>query len=164
MRRFICILLCLLVVFACCGCRSGLSSDVSFYYCRNNYIYGEENGAILAEKRSAPGHTDDLSYLLSLYLMGPMDETLYSPIPSDVRLLSVSIHENTVLVSLSELPADMSELSVSLAFSCLAMTCLEITAAQQVVITSGSRTVTLDRSSYLLYDNVTKIPVTEVSQ
>lgn len=164
MKRFICMALCLLILYACCGCRSNLDGDVSFYYCRNNYIYGEKNGVILAEKRNTPGHSGDLSYLLSLYLVGPMDETLYSPIPSETRLLSASLQDDTVSVSLSEFPADMSEVNISLAFSCLAMTCMEITDAQQVVITCGSRTVTLNQSSYLLYDNVTKIPATEEPQ
>lgn len=161
MKLFFSMLLCFAILFSVSGCSVNGKEDVSFYYCRNDFIYGAEDGVIMEEKRNASGHTEDISYLLSLYLLGPMDDTLFSPFPEDVRLLSVDIQEKTVHVTLSELPASLSEAGITLAFGCLTLTCLEITDAEQVRITSDDRTVTMNRDSLLLFDDITVISSTE---
>ena len=164
MRRTLCILLCFLLLLTAAGCRNSSTGTLSFYYCRNDFTYGSESGVIAAEKRDASGHENELSYLLSLYLVGPLDEALYSPFPSQTRLISAEVIDKTAVITLSELPESMTEPEITLAFGCLTLTCQDITGAEQVTITSGGRTVTMDRDSLLLYDDVTAIPTVEETQ
>lgn len=161
MKRFYCLILCMAILFLTSACFGRSESSVSFYYCRNDFEYGAEDGVIVAEERSTSGHAEDLEYLLSLYLVGPLEEAFFSPLPSDVRLISADIQNNTVFITLSELPDTMTESGITLAFSCLTLTCLELTEAQQVTIISGDRSITMDRGSFLLFDNVTAISATE---
>ena len=89
MKRFFCLLLCLCLFLP--GCSGELMKNpVTFYYPRQEYRYGAEDGVISSEQREASGHTNDLRYLLSLYLIGPSSDELVSPLPWGTRLLGVS--------------------------------------------------------------------------
>lgn len=158
MKRSISFLMILSIMLALCGCSFGQRSSedhVTFYYCRTEYAYGTEDGVIAGEDRDVTGHTGDLSYLLPLYLVGPLDEELISPFPARTQLVSMESQEDSLLLALSDTSGSLSDSQFSLACACLTMTCLELTNAAEVIITSGQRTVTMTRESLLLFDDIT---------
>lgn len=151
MKRLIaCILIILLLCL--CGCGS-TKDDVLFYYRQVDFQYGEQNGVILSESRNVSGHKGDLHFLLALYLVGPLDEALISPFPQETKLISAYKEGETVYVEISDV-SSLSESEFSLGCACIALTCMDIENAQSISITSGSRSITLDQNSLLLYDDI----------
>lgn len=138
-----------------CGCSrlpAQTGYTVNFYYVRS--AYREDMTSLMdSERRDPAGHQDDLSYLLALYLIGPSNDELISPIPSDTELLSVSQNGNSVTVELSDTGKTMSESHFALSCACLSMTCLDLTGAETVTVTSGSRTITMTRSNLFFTDH-----------
>ena len=152
--RFLCLLLCLCLFLP--GCSGELMKDpVTFYYPRREYQYGAEDGVISSEQREASGHTNDLRYLLSLYLIGPSSDELVSPLPWGTRLLGVSRENGTVTLELTDTAQSVTDTEFTLACACLTMTTLSITGGDEVTITSGSRSVTMSRDSLTLIDDST---------
>lgn len=145
----------LLLSMLLCGCADRLKEPVTFYYIREAYET-DMSDLIGSELREASGHRDDLSYLMALYLMGPADEELRSPLPAGTRIHFAELQNNTVILQLSDLPESMTDVQFTLACGCLTLTCLEITDAESVTIMSGDRSVTLDKDTLLLQDLTTK--------
>ena len=156
MKRTLCLVLALcLILPGCAVSKERLREPVTFYYPRRQYQYGAEDGVISSEQREAAGHRDDLSYLLALYLIGPSDEALVSPLPWGTRILKTTQNGTTVTLKLSDTTPAMTDTEFSLACACLTLTCLSVTDAQAVKITSGSRSVTMSRDNLTLFDDST---------
>lgn len=155
MKRILSFLLILALMFPLWGCSKGIQDEAVFYYRRAEFRYGEENAVVVPEQRDITGHVGDLSFLISLYLMGPLEEELESPFPKNTRLISVSPVVGAVRIELSNLNDSITDSRFSLACACLALTCLELTDTQEVTITSGDRSVTMDRDSIVLHDSIT---------
>lgn len=157
MKRMIAMIL----VLACCLCLWGCGQDgsirdsASFYYQRGELLSDSESGAIAAEQRDITGHTGELSYLISLYLMGPLDDALRSPFPASCRLEEAALTDAELVIRLSGSADDLSPSQFSLACGCLALTCLELTQAETVTVVCGDLSQTLTADSLTLYDNVT---------
>lgn len=150
MKRLVSILLCALLL---CGCSSNAFADgVSFYYRRKNFQHHSDSPVIAAEVREVTGHRQDLQYLLSLYLMGPLDEGLSSPLPAGVRLVSVTKDSGNVTVELTDTGRSMTDAAFSLACTCITMTCKELTDTETVTVISGSRSITSSGEDVLLVD------------
>ncbi len=150
------LILSLLVLICSCSVLGYQKEDyVTFYYCQAEYIYADGDGVIAPEDRDVTGRTDDLEYLLPLYLVGPLDEDLASPFPARTQLISAQMQENTLTITLSETEKALTDSQFSLACACLTMTCLEITNAEQVTIICSDRSITMHRDSFLLYDDIT---------
>ncbi len=159
MKRFCCLLLCLSLLLTGCGFfGERIKEPVTFYYLRDEYQFGSGGGVIGSEIREASGHRDSLSYLLALYLIGPSDEELHSPIPRGINIFSAELVENTVKLKLSDTSASLTDAGFSLACACLTLTCLDLTGAEEVTITSGSRSVTMSRDNLTLFDSTTAAP------
>ena len=156
MKRITAMILVLACCLGLCGCgqNGGIKDSASFYYQRSDLLSDSESGAISAEKRDITGHTEDLSYLISLYLMGPLDGSLQSPFPDSYRLEEVTLTDSELVIHLSGSGNDLRPSQFSLACGCLAMTCLELTQAESVTITCGNLSQTLTPGSLTLYDNV----------
>ena len=152
MKRFFCLILALLVLLSGCSA-SQLREPVTFYYPRTQYRYGSADGVIAQEQRESTGHAGDLSYLLNLYLMGPAEEGLRSPLPKGILLLSSAMEEGEVHLTLSDSSRLMTESDFSLACACLALTSLEITGLTTVTIESGDRFVTMTAGDLTLFDD-----------
>lgn len=153
MKRSICIVL--IIAFLLCGCSltgERIKEPVTFYYLCSSF---QENlcCVVLSEEREASGHTGDLSYLLALYLMGPANDELRSPLPPDTKILSVQQLGEKLMIELSDMDSKLSDIDFSLAGACLTMTCLDISSAGSVTIKSGSRSVTMDSDSLSLFDS-----------
>lgn len=162
MKRILCFLLAVVLLLSLCACGLSDNNSAFFYYRRIKFQYGSDtgDGVIVSEKRDITGHRDDLSYLISLYLLGPMDDALVSPFPADTRLLSTRTSAGDIELRLSEMGADFPDSRYSLACACLALTCLELTDATYVTVISGERSLRLSREDLTLLDTDTENPAT----
>ena len=153
MKRLLCLFLLACLLMSGCSLSSFDSANaVSFYYVRNEYRQ-DMTTLIKPERRNAAGHENDLSYLLALYLIGPSNNDLVSPLPSDTELLSVLQEDSTIAIQLSDTEKTMTDSHFALSCACLSMTCLDLTDAESITITSGTRTITMTRSNLSLTDN-----------
>lgn len=157
--------LCLLLCLAGCSAEdSGWKATVSFFYRRESSELQTHpaGGVIVPEEREISGRSDDLFYLLSLYLRGPLDDGLVSPFPAGCRLVGINRNETTLHVILDENFAALKDMALTTACACLAKTCMSLADVEQVHIEAaaadGKTTVNLllDGSSLLLDDTVTK--------
>lgn len=161
MRRTICLLAAICLFLSGCGFfGERIKEPVTFYYLCDKY-QEELCCVIVSEEREASGHVGDLSYLLHLYLMGPSDDELVSPLPGSVRILSVEKDGSHIRLELTDAAQNLSDISFSLACACLTMTCLDISGAENVTIQSGDRSITMNRESLALYDNSAETTPTE---
>lgn len=158
MKRFIAFLLtsCLLLS-SCSTSGERIKTPVTFFYLQSELGYFSENGVIASEIREASGHATELSYLLALYLMGPSDESLTSPLPENCQLYYTEEMEETLILRISDLDNDFSDYDFSLACACLALTCFGITEAQNVTIYSGDRILEMNRHDISLYDSYSAV-------
>lgn len=149
MKRIICIFLAALML---AGCSFSFGDRTEFYYCRREFDYYGDSPVIASEKRDVTGHADDLRYLLSLYLMGPVDTELVCPFPAGTRLTDVQQDDGTLTVILTDTSKSLSDPGFSLAAVCLGKTCMALTGAEAVTIVSGNRTTTVTEADLLLTD------------
>lgn len=157
MKRMICVLLILCALIPLSGCGSE-NETARFHYRRVRFEYGTaaQDSVIASENRNITGHRNEISYLISLYLAGPLDESLSSPFPQDIRLYRAYQTDSTLFIELSDVGEDFGSAQFSLACACLSLTCMELTDAEEVNILSGERSVTLQRDSLILYDDITE--------
>lgn len=146
-------LIMLVILLAGCSLPKHPGNKVAFYYSRAEYDYGKENAVIISEQRDIAGHEGDLNYILSLYLMGPLDEELTAVFPITTRLVGITQDNNTLAVHLTPIAKSLSDGEFSLACSSLTMTCMELTDCITVTVICGDRSVTLTTSDLLLVDN-----------
>lgn len=155
MKRIIVCFLCLTMLISHSGCRSVENGNtISFYYCRTpeQYRYFDEDGVICFETREILSHRNDLKYVLSLYLAGPLSEGLMIPFNKSTRLLSLTQKSDELIVELSDHTSSMTDAEYSLSCAALTLTCAEISSCQQFTINSGTRSVTMDPDSIILFD------------
>ena len=163
MKRFLSLMLILSLLLSGCGFfGERIREPVTFHYLCNSY---QEDlcCVFVSEEREASGHTDDLSYLLALYLMGPAGEDLRSPLPAGTRIRA-DIQEGQILLELSEDAVSLSDPEYSLACACLTLTCLDITEAESVTVSCGDRSRTMTRSTLTLVDDSESTISTEEDQ
>lgn len=163
MKRFFSLILILSLSLSGCSIfGERFKEPVTFYYLRSEYQYFSQNGVIASEEREASGHRDDLSYLLALYLMGPADEELVSPLPRGTRIFKAEQAEDGIHLHLSDTAATMDDTEFALACACLSMTCLDMTDSNSVTIDSGERSMTMLRDTLLLNDSRTTAATEDV--
>lgn len=154
MKKQLWILLALAMLLT--GCTSEgqrLKEPVTFYYLMDSYQFGEEPKVFATDLREGAGHRHDLSYLLTLYLMGPSQEGLASPLPKQTRILSLSQTLHTIQITLSDTSDILSDIDFTRACACLTMTCTQLTGIGTVTVESGSRSVTMTQDTMLLFDD-----------
>lgn len=165
-RTFL-ILLLVLTLTACAFPVNSLSEPVDFYYPRKEkeYIYGSDSSVLATETREAAGHSNDLVYLLALYLQGPTDEMLRTPFPAGTFLISARKEDAAIQVELSSAFVSLAGADQTLACAALAQTCFGCTDAQTVTIcaTDDKTTVsiTMDRNGLILSDSSTQTETTQ---
>lgn len=154
MKQLLCLILCLLLL---CGCQSHNDKDntVAFYYCQANHTTILEESIVLPEYREISASPLDLRNVLSLYLIGPLDEDLVSPFRG-MKLVSVTTQDSHLFLELSCNDRSLTDIGFSLACACLTMTCLELAEVSQVSITCGERTATMNGDNLFLMDNITQ--------
>ena len=161
MRRVFCLLIALMLLISFPSCKQEEDPSVRFFYLRNEFVYGAEDGVIASEERDIA--VEDMGYLLALYLDGPQTETLISPFPKGTRLISTHMLDGILTLELSSEFAVLEDVKLSLAAGCIVSTCFDLSEATAVRIVSQSRkndiSITLTRDSLTLANN--SIPNTE---
>ena len=162
MKRLLCLIIAAALAATLCACqlgsRSALLEPVEFYYPRNSvsFIYGSELGILDMELREGSGHTNDLTYLLSMYLRGPQNERMRNPFPAGCVLESVNWEDDTLHLTLSSEFTTLENMDLTIACAGLTKTCLAISDARLVRIKSASNqkaiSITMDAESLLLTD------------
>lgn len=157
MKNVLCFFLILALLFAA-GCSNGEKPEgTPFYYCVVNPSYSQGSTAINEEYRSEVPR-DSLMATLEVYLRGPESSDLVSPFPDGLQVLSVSQEGDILLLTVSMELTTLSGLDLTMACGCLTLTCLALTDAEQVQISSiyglldGQRTITMDENTLLLLD------------
>ena len=154
MKRLVCAALAATLLFITFGCRQQMKESVTFYYLNSAYQETMDS-PIVGEEREVAGHRDDLKYLLSFYLMGPISKDLASPLPRSTLLYTVSQEGTGLTIAITNTSALLSDSEFSLACACLSMTCMGLANVENVTIVSGSRSLTISRDNLLLNDTVT---------
>lgn len=148
-RLFVLFLLCVLTLTGC-----GISQGGSrFYYPRTEYLFNDPEPVIAWESRDTAGHAQDLRYLLSQYLMGPLEQKLQSPLPRGTRMTALEITETGVTVTVSEEAESLSDAKFSLAAACLGLTVMDcLKSDRPLTLICGDRSFTVTQESLLLYE------------
>ncbi len=158
-KRLISFLICLCLLLPIMGCSlfsEGIQEPVQFYYLQKDYLYGQENAVICAEERDGTGHIKDLEYLLQLYLLGPHNEELVSPFPPGLQIKNIFRSSDGLRIALSDskgLLSDLPEARQTVVFSCLALTCFDITGASAITLVWEKGDLTMTRDTLTLFDS-----------
>ena len=157
MKRILFPIILILLIFLS-ACQTADPDEVTFYYCRDpqQYQYFQDDSVICAESRDIMEHRTDLQYMAGLYLAGPMEEGLIPPFNKSTRLLSIRQEDSSLLVELSEHAEILTDSEFSLSCACFAMTCMDFVQCDDVTITSGERSITMNRENIVLLDSLPK--------
>ena len=165
MKRYICMVLILtLFLSGCAGMQEKKDDTVTFYYIRSEYRYGTDSDIIVGEERDYAGSRTSLSYLMAMYLMGPAEEELATPLPAGTRIHQSEIENGIVKLHLSNNADTLSPEEFTLACACLTLTCLDITDAKAVTVICSDRSLTMNRDALTLFDDFSAKEPTEETQ
>lgn len=171
MKKCLSILLVILTFVSLTACvDQEYEYPVDFYFLRgeDNILYSESDGVITYETREA-GRGDDLKYLLDLYFKGPADETLVSPFPEGLHVVSVYSNEGILELKLSDHFSSLTGIELTLACACIAKTCLAFETINAVNLkvndenAEASRTIILTDNAIKFSDDtpITAMPASE---
>jgi len=154
MKRIIFSLLLILFLFSACG----KEDEILFFYPKAELEYHTDSNIMESEVREAPGHEDDLNYMMALYFEGPLDQALISPFPRGTAMLEYTLSDKTLEMTMNESFAGLDDLEHTIASACIAQTCFHLTDAEHIVIKYafekyGSKTISLTRDSLVLTDD-----------
>lgn len=161
MKRHICFLICVLILFSLAACMSTPAetpqSPVKFYYPRTEFLYGKPNGVISWEVRSGDVFQEDLALLMESYLNGPTTEQLRNPFPNSLNFLLYSWEEKALFLTFSREINFLKGIDLTLACTCIAKTCFDLTDADSIHILSDDMkeesVITIYRDQVLTYDD-----------
>ena len=116
------------------GCAIGQDrwkEPVTFYYLRahanaDDYNVFFKDGAMGSETREGAGHRNDLNYLISMYLQGPMDTKLESPFPTGCKVTDIHLDNRELTISLNAVVSQLNDMELTIASACLAKTCIDL--------------------------------------
>ncbi len=150
-------MLILLVLLLLAGCAVAPESDVtflSFYYPRREILYGAKDGVIACEQHQKEAFGETLEEILNGYLGGPVSEYLYNPFPAGSTVLHTFRRGNVVLIQFSGEFFQPEGLDATLAYAALAKTCFALTDAEELTLLSplGEQRMTLTRESFVFSD------------
>ncbi len=138
-RLTLSILILSLLISGCAFGGDGLKEPVTFYYLRDHstpegYDAFFTEGAIGSENREAAGHRQDLTYLLKLYLQGPLDSDLKSPFPVASKITDIQQKDRTLTVTMNAVPSRYNDMDLTISCACLARTCMGLVDVDTVTI------------------------------
>lgn len=161
MKKIMCILLfSVVILLAGCSNAANTHSDkvYNFYYCASPLSFGREESVVVAEKRTLEGQIISPEYIINDYLKGPVSIDLASPFPEGLYAESVSLADNRIQISMSNIYSELNGMDLTLANICLSKTMQELANVDYVYISylnnaTGKRsTITIGPDSYLLFD------------
>ena len=156
-----------LLLICLCGCSFQKKTDsdtVTFYYLKENYTYGQNGTAVATEPHEKGSATWDLPYLITMYLMGPVEDGHISPLPPGTRIECSVNQDHSIVLELSDNVKILSDAEFSLACACLSLTCFDVTDAPAVTVLDGERIVTLHADTIFLTDDITDFLNTEAME
>lgn len=139
MKRFVGILLSIALTLSLSGCGGNASEPEQpghFYYYRPDPLYGASDAVITPEVRELADFPD-LDAMVNAYVAGPVSRELESPFPRDITVSGWEHTGSVFSIDFSEEFAMLSGLDLTIACACVTQTFLELTGAEQVVITAG---------------------------
>lgn len=139
MKKAILLLVILGLIIFPAGCAKDSVNEqpsARFYYLRTptDYVYGASDGVVTWEARDISGNESATRYLLSLYLQGPLDESLRSPFPADCKVIGLTQNHSEITIILNGKFTALKGMDLTLGCICLARTCMSITGAETVHI------------------------------
>lgn len=161
MKRTICSLLIIILLFFLCSCgleNEPVNNPVTYYYRSTKTKYGTQSNLIIGETREAKGHTNDYQYLIEQYLNGPRTYDSISPFPAGTMLEELSVDTTKAYIVLSPHIAILSGSELIVACACLTKTVLEMTGVRSVQISTtngtlnGMESITLTADSFANWD------------
>lgn len=172
MKRFICLILALLLAFSCISCAGEKETDPNsavFYYVRTafydndpeSFPHGSMDSLIAGESRDITGRAGDIKQILSLYLNGPAETELTAPFPPKLSLVDVVVTDGSATVTLSNVLTTLTGVDLTVACACITLTCLALAEADSVTIRSqlpvdkGGVSVTMTAADLVLLDVTT---------
>lgn len=133
MKRLILLLLCAALILG--GCRTGTPREGDLFY----YPQSEESlssGALASEVRDLTAIRSDLTAMAELYCAGPVTEGLDAPLPSGTVLESIVLEDGVLTMRFSQELAQLDGIELTVTAGALARTFLELTGAEELVITA----------------------------
>ena len=164
MKKILCIFLALLLFLsmaACAQVHTDPRSPVTFYYRTRDFGLEKGEKVISSEERESFGHSADYTYLIEMYLRGPVTERCISPFPAGTTLEQLDLLTDTVLVELSSHISLISGAELTLACICLGKTVSQMTGMKAVRIRAkgdlldGQEFITVTENDFLLLDDWT---------
>ncbi len=157
-----CIILIAVLLFtlsACSNQRREIHEPVNYYYLSTNPQLQSGGSMISCEIRDKFGHTNDYTYLLEDYLLGPKSAESVSPFPAGTGLIHFDLVKDTALVNLTSHLALLKGHKLTMACACLGRTVLEITGMKSVQISAqgelldGKEYISITSSNLALIDS-----------
>lgn len=171
MKRIVTLLLIFSILLPLCACtqqQEEYEVPVRFYYLRRqdpeHLHHGSADSVLAPETREAAGHLGDLAYLLEQYLAGPESPELVSPCPAGMTVVSAKMEASNLILVLSDEFASLTGIDLTLACACLTRTCMEMSNAQAVQISTqtalleGKHSITMDTQDLMLLDEMATDP------
>lgn len=157
MRRWICLLIAVLMLLLCFGCTKGKTEykqPVSVYYCRSKIAYNTIDGVLAPETRDFDGFEHDLRGFLNQYLKGPHSENLSSPFPNGGWILMLDQQGTQMFVRLSMHFSQLTGKEQTLSCACISKTLLELTDCESICLqidgAHGNEDVTITMTEQML--------------
>ncbi len=152
----------LLLLIPGCGKQPAIKDmvcPIKFYYKVTDDRYESTGEALDWLLFEAAGHEKDYFWILNAYFDGPSDESLLAPFPNSLELLTVQQDDTNLRVNVSDELSQLSGIDLTLACSCITLTCLEMEGIESVTITAngspldGKHAVVMDKGDILLEDS-----------
>ena len=168
MKRLIIGILCISLILCLFGCRkeaktSDNKNTVIFYYLRKDVDFGSEHPLIAPERRTELSSGDTLEYLLALFMIGPVDDKLYSPFPSGLRVEKIQQENGKLVITFNTVLTEVTGFLLTQICACIAMTCTSLTGEETVSICALDSNFILQTvmefstSDLFLYDNTPEL-------
>ena len=160
MKRIFCFLLCCVMLGIMLGCNQQedeVHNGNAFYYPLAQLSYDTNSSAITAEYRSVEG-SNSWTDILNVYFSGPQSEKHTNPFPAGLQVKKADMEGSTLHVTLSKEMAQLTGLELMMACSCLSLTSMALSGAENIVIRAedslldGQKSITLNKDTLLLID------------
>ncbi len=161
MRRVLCILLCIAMVFGLSACRQQPSeriNPITFYYRNAQMQYGSDASALYGLDVDLENLEIPISEIVSLYLEGPDEPFLESPFPPGIHLVSYDWHDNLLTLVLSDSFNSLIGLDRSYAMACLTLTLTQVNGIDGILVHTEDGAFSylndriLTREDFILHD------------
>ena len=165
MKRTLCFLFLVIILFTLFGCNDDeIREPITFYYRTKDIQFGTSSDVIAHEIRDQFGHKDDFTYLINEYLQGPKTDACISPFPAGTMLIRLELVKDKAIITLSSHISLLTGPELSIAATCIAKTVHEMTNMKYVQIASegdlldGEPYILIECNAYLTSDEFIPSP------